>query len=613
MIFICVVSVDLVRRNNEYTPSPLFPRCVLQLALTQEPLSRMLTFTALFIEKSLLHSAFMHIHYTAHGMSTPTLLLRKSWTRAVITSPLRRHASTSSYQTAPSSHHYTSVVAAVAATTALIYWTTEHQAPTDRQEGISAFTSSCAPRKAHAQTLYVTGSESGRGLQETVIGKPRMVPLPGPPGPIDSVSFGPSWAVVAKAGNVYLLTGIGGAKEEEKGAAGSTTTLLYEAGGGWLGRRTPVVQVACTRSRIYGRTETGDVLHWTLGDVVEDGGRREGSQMPLPPSQLFQPRGPYRYREWGDAKGKRPTGVAHVSAGPEHAVFVLTDGSVHGAGENKDGRLGLGPEDEAPRSSPSPLRMQLPEGTKAVTAACGNTHTLVLDEAGGVWSCGADPWYQLGLGETWKVTKDRPNAMVWQPRKVRVLEDMQVGNLAAGGHHSLFAVLVKGGGCWVEQGNFSKMARTPARVLEVWATGFGQYGQLGDRSYAHLSTPRSIKELRILTYPEVTLPFPLLACGENHSAAVVVEPTVRANKNGGPPPREAASTFRTQAYVWGHNLGGQCGTGRAGNVGKPVVVEGVGGRVDAVVCGYDYTGFLVAPAEGGKETGGEGRGKSIVK
>jgi hypothetical protein len=57
----------------------------------------------------------------------------------------------------------------------------------------------CGPSKAKVEhALYVTGSTSGRGMRETVMGVPREVPLPGPPGRIDGVAFGPSWVAVAK-------------------------------------------------------------------------------------------------------------------------------------------------------------------------------------------------------------------------------------------------------------------------------------------------------------------------------------------------------------------------------------------------------------------------------
>ena len=47
---------------------------------------------------------------------------------------------------------------------------------------------------------------------------------------------------------------------------------------------------------------------------------------------------------------------------------------------------------------------------------------------------------------------------------------------------------------------------------EVWATGFGQYGQLGDRVYLHMSTPRLIKDLKFMSVPEVGGPKYVPSC-----------------------------------------------------------------------------------------------------
>jgi hypothetical protein len=46
-------------------------------------------------------------------------------------------------------------------------------------------------------------------------------------------------------------------------------------------------------------------------------------------------------------------------------------------------------------------------------------HTLLLDGKGGAYACGSDFWYQLGLGETWKVTKERPEAFFAGEKKER--------------------------------------------------------------------------------------------------------------------------------------------------------------------------------------------------
>lgn len=89
-----------------------------------------------------------------------------------------------------------------------------------------------------------------------------------------------------------------------------------------------------------------------------------------------------------------------------------------------------------------------------------------------------------------------------EPKKVRHFETPVLA-LAAGGSHSLFSLGFEG--FRIEKGAFDERIKIPARVLETWATGFGQYGQLGDRAYVHLSPLRQIKELRILTPPDVSL------------------------------------------------------------------------------------------------------------
>jgi hypothetical protein len=65
-----------------------------------------------------------------------------------------------------------------------------------------------------------------------------------------------------------------------------------------------------------------------------------------------------------------------------------------------------------------------------------------------------------------------------------------------------------------------------------------------------------------------------------------------------PPARDATITYKPQVYIWGHNLGAQCGTGKSGNLAKPTVPVGIeGARVEKVVCGYDYTGFVLREKE----------------
>lgn len=76
---------------------------------------------------------------------------------------------------------------------------------------------------------------------------------------------------------------------------------------------------------------------------------------------------------------------------------------------------------------------------------------------------------------------------------------------------------------------------------------------------------------------QVRLPPTQVACGENHSAVLVWEPVPTAAPSSSDKPAELSReerlkwpevTYRPSVYVFGHNLGGQCGTGKAGNLAK---------------------------------------------
>jgi hypothetical protein len=138
----------------------------------------------------------------------------------------------------------------------------------------------------------------------------------------------------------------------------------------------------------------------------------------------------------------------------------------------------------------------------------------------------------------------------------------------------------------------------------------------------HLSPPKRIRELRLLSHPDAlpALPPIHVACGENHSAALLLEPVqpkpstatdgnngetprtyaLKGPAQGPPPPKDLAITYRPAVYVWGHNLGAQCGTGKAGNLARPTVPQGVDASlIDTVICGYDFTGFVQRGKSGG--------------
>ncbi len=125
-----------------------------------------------------------------------------------------------------------------------------------------------------------------------------------------------------------------------------------------------------------------------------------------------------------------------------------------------------------------------------------------------------------------------------------------------------------------------------------------------------------------MTHPETELPAIQVAAGENHSAALLLEPVLpkatgsssggspptyalKGPAQGPPPPKDLVVTYRPAVYVWGHNLGAQCGNGKNGNLARPTVPQVVDASlVDAVVCGYDFTGFVQRQREREEGKGG---------
>ncbi len=106
---------------------------------------------------------------------------------------------------------------------------------------------------------------------------------------------------------------------EETPAAAAAVLALHEPGGGWalLGGRPSVVQVACGRDVVYGRTAQGQVLYWKQLPQEKQG-------------QELRFDGPFHYSEL-----RRAT-VTHI-AGPCRAVPCM---HTHDCWKRVAGRVG---------------------------------------------------------------------------------------------------------------------------------------------------------------------------------------------------------------------------------------------------------------------------------
>ncbi|GAA2758957.1 cell wall anchor protein [Actinopolymorpha rutila] len=124
------------------------------------------------------------------------------------------------------------------------------------------------------------------------------------------------------------------------------------------------------------------------------------------------------------------TRLTRISAGSFHTVVLSDDGHAWAWGDNYDGEVGDGTGID--RSSPvAVVQGAMPEGTKLIAIACGDFHTMALDEDGQAWGWGYNLDSQLGDGTYTSRTSPVRTSQEEMPDGTRLVA------IAAGLHHSV--------------------------------------------------------------------------------------------------------------------------------------------------------------------------------
>lgn len=229
--------------------------------------------------------------------------------------------------------------------------------------------------------------------------------------------------------------------------------------------------------------------------------------------------------------------ISSVHCGAEYSVAISRERrEIYSWGWGDFGRLGLGDCRDVFIPTPVPGL----SGKAILSAACGDTHTLVLMDGGEVFSFGRNQNGQLGTGT---------DADSLVPLPVTALQGKQVVSVACGAEHSV---------CCTNEG-------------EVYAWGWGRYGNIGDGECSDRSLPVRVMGLEGVKVVSV-------ACGWRHSAAV---------------------DDQGRLFVWGWGRWGQLGLGDCKDARLPRQVPGLAG-VELVAGGWrhmlaaDNTGALWA-------------------
>ncbi|PNF22147.1 putative E3 ubiquitin-protein ligase HERC4 [Cryptotermes secundus] len=202
-----------------------------------------------------------------------------------------------------------------------------------------------------------------------------------------------------------------------------------------------VIQITCGQNHSLALTQSGTLYAWGCNSCGQLGiGNKNGQPKPSVVSSLAG------------------IPIAFVACGGNHSFAVSRSGAVYGWGKNCFGQLGL--SDDTDRLFPCQLKTL--RSIKVKYIACGEDFSVFLTKDGGVFTCGAGMYGQLGHGST---------SNEFLPRKVIELMGSVVTQISCGRRHALAFVPSRG---------------------RVYAFGLGGAGQLGTKAIRSATTPQVV-------------------------------------------------------------------------------------------------------------------------
>ncbi|KAG9344016.1 hypothetical protein JZ751_012492, partial [Albula glossodonta] len=214
-----------------------------------------------------------------------------------------------------------------------------------------------------------------------------------------------------------------------------------------------VTAIACGQDHCLALCKSGQVYSWGKGGEVFSWGQNSYGQLGLRKEVSLQPT-PHPLLSLHGIP------VTQISAGGAHSLFLSLSGLVYCCGANAVGQLGLNRIDERGRFNVCEVPALRSLGVSYIS--CGEAHTAVLAQEGGVFTFGEGSLGQLGHNST---------ANELRPRRVENIEG-PASQIACGSHHTL--VLTSSGG--------------------LLAFGSGVKGQLGQGSTENSLQPTPVQD-----------------------------------------------------------------------------------------------------------------------
>jgi alpha-tubulin suppressor-like RCC1 family protein len=344
-----------------------------------------------------------------------------------------------------------------------------------------------------------------------------------------------------------------------------------------------LVALSISRDRILGLSSNGKIYSVPVSAEDQIAGTKPSEASWIP---FWTGRSPISYRTLSPQGLSYSERVTSIDGGLEHSLLLTNKGRVFSCASASDafpnrGQLGVPgltwitrPEGDFDQ----PHELSTLKGFNVSKIACGDYHSLVLDDGGRVFSWGDNQHGQLGFAFNPESTiVDTPSLLPTQKLYIGTSQVPTITSIAAGGNNSFITV----DATKVASQNTAEDPRANRGLgvvtADTFAFGNGIYGGLANNRWTHVqSTPTKIPNLSgLFEYDErvnETSPIRLahISVGTTHASAVMKNITYLGASNS---TSTDDTNWGADIVFWGGNEHFQLGTGKRNNVSSPVYIQ----------------------------------------
>ena len=344
-----------------------------------------------------------------------------------------------------------------------------------------------------------------------------------------------------------------------------------------------LVALSISRDRILGLSKSGMVYIVPVSAEDQLAGTKPSEATWIP---FWTWRSPIAYRTLAPKGLSYSEKIASIDGGLEHSVLLTNKGRLFTFASASDaypnrGQLGVPgltwisrPEGDFDQ----PHEISTLKGFNVSKIACGDYHSLALDDGGRVFSWGDNQFGQLGFPFNAESTiVDTPSLLPTQKLYTGTSQVPTITSVAAGGNNSFITVDATKVASQATEDDPRANRGLGMVTADTFAFGNGIYGGLANNRWTHVQyTPTKIPNLSgLFEYDEHihrTSPIRLayISVGATHAAAVMKNITYLNASNS---TSTDDTNWGADIVFWGGNEHFQLGNGKRNNVSTPVYIQ----------------------------------------